>query len=544
MFLASSTRLEFPSGRSFLSLATMAVATLGIAAEPDASSTPFGSVLAAYNDVQHLPMGKTIRYLSIYNLPLADRPKMAETVSFVLNSLSKEKIISRPVLLPGGFVLRVDLSLYGIDPQAWDRLAANGSGPVDSQFPDPYFHALLVTEKIVEDGFNETEEIKKVPFGYTDKITGKEVIVEYREQKIKVRKPKFKTVRKKTFASAPWLALDGGKAISKLVVWCETESPILRADWFITYATWAGTNVEGKAVGYYDLLGLGKRIEDFEALAYADSKLAAKARSQTKGAMIFSGVSLHNRGLEREPTFSKSIGGYKWRSLDVLKSTDDKDYVNNLLDQRFDATEDIASLANGLQVYFLTDGKGNRLDFANPNVAIDGETPLRDKLIYSARNCMTCHSAGMRVFEDEVRSLARDKVALLAASGSKEAKENARRVLDLYFADDLSSIVKHDQAVFALAVQAANGLAPEVNGKQFETFIKTYLDAPLNLETIAAEIGIGPDMLQRVLQNSKGLSHVPVGLTQNPIRPCRRDQFENSFSEIQQAVLPYIGKRN
>jgi hypothetical protein len=198
-----------------------------------------------------------------------------------------------------------------------------------------------------------------------------------------------------------------------------------------------------------------------------------------------------------------------------------------LLDQRFDATEQILSLPNGLQAYFLTDGQGQRLDVAAAGIAIDGETSLIDKQVYAGRNCITCHARGMRAIQDEVRSLTWGQVSLLVVDPVA-----AKRVRDLYFAADLRLIVEHDSQLFEAAVQAANGLSGADNARLFERLIRRYLDEPVTAERLAAEAGISTEQLLATLKQAKGIDHSLVGFLASPPRPARRDQTEKSFAQL------------
>jgi hypothetical protein len=69
-----------------------------------------------------------------------------------------------------------------------------------------------------------------------------------------------------------------------------------------------------------------------------------------------------------------------------------------------DASETIWQLPNGLQGYALWDGAGNRVDFADPNVVIDTQTPLGNKVINNANSCSRCHNQGLIPLVDEVRA--------------------------------------------------------------------------------------------------------------------------------------------
>jgi hypothetical protein len=211
-----------------------------------------------------------------------------------------------------------------------------------------------------------------------------------------------------------------------------------------------------------------------------------------------------------------------------LKSVDDRDYAKFILDGKFDATEDIGSLPNGLQVYFLTDGKGARIDFANPDIAIDNTA--NDRIVRTGRSCMICHSDGIRPIDDEVRSLTRKfqdpkQVQLLIAR-----KEDAYRIEDL-FSSNLDEQIIKDQNYYRSAVAKATGLNSEVVSKTLNDIYNWYVERLLTVEDISREVGINVNGLDAYIKASK--DNVVLGLLKTPTRPIRRDQWETCFGRFE-----------
>jgi hypothetical protein len=466
--------------------------------------TPYDGVRFALADAVRLSSDRQLyaRYLWVGHLPKAERKRWLATIAFDLNSLSNNKVLILPAFVEGSddTVIRFFLDDYGIDAFAYGRLVARGSGPVPA--PEPYFRTQFVL-------LIDHEDYQEYDYGTQRWLWKRREIQPYQIKKS---------------GSPPWItAPDNGKAITSLIAVTQSQYPIIRADWFNANAM--------IAPAYYDLLGLGDRAEDFERLVLADEKKARKARVDLKGVVVFSGVALHNRTLTRIPTIATALGGYYWETHDTLKSIDDRDYVNVLLDEKFDATEVIATLRNGLQAYDLTDGSGKRLDVANAAIAVDGETKLADKQVYSARNCITCHSAGIRPFEDEVRALSRTEIALLVSD-----KRQARRVSDLYFSLDFGPVVAFDQSIYAASVKACTGLSAAENASQFERFTIGYIDQPVTPEMAAAEAGVAPNVLIGKLQRAGNIDHTLAGFLRKPVRPARRDQFEKSFGQMMEVL--------
>jgi len=482
--------------------------------------TPDSAVKFAAADIATLPPeeAKFTRYLSLYSIPPERRRAYGQTLSFVVNSLSQRRRIYIPVFVGGTdeTLIRINIENYDWDAQSWENLGKKGSG-VKPQ-AEPYFHALI--EKIDSTTKLERKTItrkKKVETGYYNQA-GQKL---YREVEVTEEvdvEVKGDPVKNRVLAAAPWV---DPVAIAALIKATNSEFPVMRADWFIIKAT--------LPPAYYDFLKLGDDIKDFERLIFTDQKLAEKARSQFKGVVVTSIVARNNRTLLRSPTFTN---GYYWQSHDSLSSVDDRQYVQNILNEKFDATEDIGTLPNGLQAYFLTDGKGKRLDFANPDVAIDNTAV--DRIVRTGRSCMICHSEGIKPIDDEIRTLTKklqnkEAIKLLIAN-----KEDAFKIDDL-FGTDLDKQIIKDQNIFSEAVAETTGLPMDVNAKQYAAIYDWYAEHLLTVEDVVREVGLPPDLLEKYVRLSN--DNVILGLVKQPIRPIRRDQWERSFQGFMIIVI-------
>lgn len=482
--------------------------------------TPDSSVKFAAADIATLSPeeAKYTRYLSLYNIPPEQRKKYGQTISFVVNSLSTRRRVYIPVFVGGTdeTLIRLNIENYDWDAQAWENLGKKGSGP--KLAAEPYFHVFI--EKIDSTTKLERKTItrkKKVEAGYYNQ-QGQKLYKEVEVTEEVDVEVKGDPVRNKILAAAPWI---DPVAIAILIKATNSEFPVMRADWFIVNAT--------LPPAYHEFLKLGDDIKDFERLIFADQKLAEKARSQIKGIVVTSTVARNNRTLLRSPTFTN---GYFWQSHDSLSSVDDRQYVQNILNEKFDATEDIGTLPNGLQAYFLTDGRGKRLDFANPDVALDNTA--QDRLVRTGRSCMVCHSEGIKQIDDEIRTLTKklqnkEAIKLLITN-----KDDAYKIDDL-FGTDLDKQIVKDQNIFAEAVAEATGLQPMINGKQYANIYDWYAEHLLTKEDVVREVGLPPDLLEKYVRLSN--DNVILGLVKNPIRPIRRDQWERSFQGFMIIVI-------
>lgn len=529
----------------------IAAAALGVVAVPAPSAqpvapppaeqvvyTPNSSYQLALGDMAGIPPKHQpyIRYLSLHNLTPEDRVRMGQTVSFVVNSVSTRKKIQIPFFVGAGdrTVIRINLRDYDIDPKDWDRVGAEGSGP--KPLPEPYFHAYIepIATKTVEARSTQvtTKKVKvteyrdeRVPHpNYPGQYYIRKVPYEV-EKEVPVEQENIERVQvpveakgKRKLVDAPWL---DPQMVAQLKLLTQSEFPVMRADWFVTNAV--------LPPAYYGLLKLGNKLADFDRLVGADEKLAGRVRGQDKASVVQSTVARNNRTLTR--SFA-ATGGYYWISHDTLKSVDDRQYAINLLKEKFDATEVIATLPNKLQVYFVTNGQLERQDFAPPDIAVD-DTAI-DRVVRNGRSCMICHSDGIRPIDDEVRAITDmlrnpDKVKLLIAD-DKDADE----IHDL-FGTDLPAQVFLDAQMYRKAVAEATGLTSEKNAQQLAVFYNQYAESLLTEEVAARDCGLSVEDFRRLLPLSK--DNVVLGFTRTPKRPVRRDQWERSYSEFMQMII-------
>lgn len=195
-----------------------------------------------------------------------------------------------------------------------------------------------------------------------------------------------------------------------------------------------------------------------------------------------------------------------------------------MLGDRHDASEIIGTLPNGLQAYFLTDGDGKRVDEANINIVLDSTAV--DRVVRTARSCMICHSEGIKTIEDEVRSLNKWNPNYAGIQLLIAKEKDAYNIQDL-FSSDLERQVTKDMQIYQDAVALTNGMKSQTLSKTFAFVYDNYLEHLLNKDDIAREIGLNGKDLDGLIK----LSNDPVmlGLLRDPIRPVRRDQFEESF---------------
>jgi hypothetical protein len=480
--------------RIWLVLAFSCLLSAGlVTADPaDFLQTPADALAIALADAKTNPANvTTLRYLWLANS--ADKATLRGTLAFAVNSLSSRKIPHSLTVLNDS-VLRLDLHALGIKPEAWEDLGRSGSGPARAtkgiESPEPYFHLLKSTT------IQEFREVLVDVPAYVA-ADGRTYTRKWSNE------PTGKSETKTQLLHGPWLPAEQVKELCALT---QTDFPILRGDWFIANAL--------LPPAYYNLLGV-KDLKAFDELVRFRSRDEDMA---VKGVVNFSSeVAIHNRALLRSPT----VFDYYWKSFDFQTSIAGQDMMANVLSSNADAHEFIARLPNGLQGYFLTDGNYKRIDFADPNIAVDRSTAWDNKLVWSGYSCMTCHKLGLKSFSDDVRKLADTNRRIFALV----RQENLDKFTDL-FAPNIADFVTSDQAKYAIAVQTIAGCTPEENAKNLAKLFLGYVQAPITLTQASLETGYPEAKIVTKLKATQGLDHSLVQLLAGS--PVRRDQFERS----------------
>ena len=173
----------------------------------------------------------------------------------------------------------------------------------------------------------------------------------------------------------------------------------MRADWFLA-------NSSRPAI-YHALLNLPKHIRELEHRLgiNVDENILRNNVARAAFDRGASGVSANNRMVERHDL---PQGGYYWKSYDFAGSfglQSLRDFPHGpeeihlplgLKAFRHDGGEMIFSLPNGLQGYYLSDNKGNRID-EGPEKIVSYQQRPKDKAptIINGRSCIDCHADGI-----------------------------------------------------------------------------------------------------------------------------------------------------
>ena len=242
----------------------------------------------------------------------------------------------------------------------------------------------------------------------------------------------------------------------------------VRADWFVSTAT--------QPPLYDDFLRLPSDLKALEDRLGVDAQADLDAGRAVRAGMTVSDVSRNNRVVERHPA---RYGAY-WKSLDFRTSKAEENLFRDPLDLHPAGGEVIFNLPNGLQGYFLADAKGDRLEAAPTEIVTDRFA--EDKVVRNGLSCIRCHDAGMKDVADVVHA------AVERLPGNPGF--DTRRVLQLYPGQAaLDPLLKGDRERFLAALRQALGKPP--SGEPLIGVSQRFLDAPLSLATVAAELG-GP----------------------------------------------------
>lgn len=442
---------------------------------------PFGNeVIAAAKDAAKLPpeVAATTRYISYWWVDEKLRPEHVQINNLWINSLSRASAL-KPMRKVTETLYAVDLYQYRINPKIWEGF---------KNF-DPYFHVQL-------------KKVAPWPGGIWPK-DGK-----HYESNAFLHETK-------TAAAAPWLPT---KEIGTLVALTQSESPLLRADWWFNQ-----TSIQDQrdGVGYYDFLGVKNR-DDFDKLVALDIKASQKIEREFRAIVSRSGVSRFGRQLER---LQGLTGGY-WRTLDVLDDNkNERNALRNLdADYKHQAEEIYAPLSNGLFAYFLCDQNGVRQDSAPDKIGYDKTASLNDGRIHIGLSCVRCHVEGLRPINDWGRQIFTKGINLASPD-----REKAKRLEQLYLSN-LDKWYKADNDAYAAALKECCNMTPEESAKAIGRVWKAYDERDLLPADAAREFGLTEEVylerLRAYFTADKLADLVLASHIADPPIAIRQDDFE------------------
>ena len=300
---------------------------------------------------------------------------------------------------------------------------------------------------------------------------------------------------------------------------------LVRADWFL--ANTADVTKQADFDPNNIALNTSKSEPFYYTLLYANTKIPRNGTEYrdiwgvnlqrindnqlARGTIVDRGQSVVSRNA-RELARGGLDTGYHWESSDFKQNRGRNDPIEHLsiernkngravhvnLGRKSDAHEFITSNLLGLQVYFLTDGKENRVEFADPTIVRDASDRTDDIRVRTARSCVVCHPYGINIPSDALRQYLDDGVDLII--GTKEYRQAVKQFL----LTDLGALIQDDQVRYARSVVQTNGLLPEENARTFQKVMDWY-DRDVLLAQAARECGVSvEEFKEKVGRVAKG----------------------------------------
>lgn len=371
--------------------AATAILILVIAQQPAEPEllTPAQAVQRAAADLQTLPQHDWIftRYIQLTD------PKQGPTVALGLNLVANDSSAAIPAIplgkpnkpevyhaiVGGGWLLRINLRTLAPKAADFKRLHANWEELVQGEDREPYFHVYQPAQP---------KRVSVPPYVASDGKTYN-----------------FKLVETPQIRFAPHLlAGDPNQAaITALSVQTGSVVPIVRADWFMhtllsqvdggRYYQWAGirrSNRKGETDEQAFLRSVGASREAVNPDFMQRSLLISKITGKWRVVEYFWGVGIRpTRGVPLV-TITRDI-------KDGAVTPTNKQFVRNLLEHKWDASEAIVFKPNGHLKFAIFDGEGRLVDEVPPEIARDHTYPNGPGFfsgtarLQPAQSCMSCH---------------------------------------------------------------------------------------------------------------------------------------------------------
>lgn len=196
----------------------------------------------------------------------------------------------------------------------------------------------------------------------------------------------------------------------------------------------------------------------------------------------------------------------------------------------FDAGEQIFTMPNGLQGYYIADAKGNRLIEADTVVAVDRDNSYpfigsKPHVVKVAISCTNCHGAGMNPVTEQLRAHASK------TTGFNNLELDAIELLfpfqnvwdDALVSYNTAYKTSHTQIV-ADPVSTTPGNVPTWQA------VRSYVNFQ-QVATVAGEVHLTADDFETCLRHAADLAQA-LGLSDPKLGSVARDEIEASFGTI------------
>ena len=286
------------------------------------------------------------------------------------------------------------------------------------------------------------------------------------------------------------------------------DVPSIYIDWFLATASLPPL--------YHDLLSLPLTDRELETRLEVDvvrNLLNAPGVRVRRAGFNDSGVSNNNRVVERH---TSRYGAY-WKSYDFAGSVGTQNIFTHPLAFTHDGGEVIFSLPNGLQGYYLVNASGFRLDAAPINIV--SNPAASDPTVRNGLSCMGCHTEGMKIFEDEVRSV---------IENNTNPTYDKAQALRLYVEQSkMDTLLGEDMDRYRAALVKTGGTVDDI--EPIQRFHEVF-EGPVDVAYAAAVVGLETEVFLNKIKENVGLQN--IGLLVLESGSMKRDAWTSSFGDI------------
>ena len=305
----------------------------------------------------------------------------------------------------------------------------------------------------------------------------------------------------------------------------DVNDVLLRADWF--------TFTASQPPFYHDLLDIADTLDGIDRSLNLDRAKAILDGTVSRAGLFKSGVSEHNRLLER---IVLPDGRVIWLSYDFAGEQADAQRLDREpdgpasvlkaagLDGGFvhDGGEAIWFLPNGFQAYALVTAAGNRLEVAPTDIVFDNSM-VRGAII-NGISCISCHADGMKP-ENPVAVSSLDEIRAVVFDDRRRFDVKARqRVRKLYPSQaTFANLLQEDRARFRRAMALAKVDGP--GGEPIRALFDRYA-RDVSVRTLAGEFGLTEEAFRQRMTREGELRTLLARIDGGGLR---RDDWERAL---------------
>ncbi len=270
----------------------------------------------------------------------------------------------------------------------------------------------------------------------------------------------------------------------------QSKEPFLKADWFLATASLPPL--------YHDILRLpdtDRALEQQLNINVARNIQQSPGIRVSRAGIVDSGVSKNNRVVERH---TSQYGAY-WKSYDFAGSVGTQNIRTHPLSFKHDGGEIVFNLPNGLQAYYISDDKGNRIDKAPTDIV--SNPAASDPAVRNGLSCIGCHTKGMKTFEDVMRT---------TIELTENPNYDKTQALRLYVGQNkMDKLLEQDTEKYRQALVQATGDGFE----DIEPVHRAHevFEQPLDAADAAAALGLKTEVFVQQIQDKQSLQN--LGLT-------------------------------